>query len=154
MTFSPYSAPSSMLEQAHLASVRGQYKEARLMLESLINAEPDNVAAQDLLAQVAFKQGSMATSRSPKSQRCWSMSNKAATNLIVGIMFLGIGIFQTVPILQAGFTHGFGPQTTVTITGKSGRSYQVTLGSQAAHCCIPIGIGLVLLYLFFRQASD
>ena len=155
MTLPPYSAPPSLIEQTHLASMRGKYKEARLMLEALIDAEPNNVAAQDLLAQVALKQGSMVAGQIPKPPwRCWSMPNKAASNLVVGLVFLGIGIVQTVPIFQAGFAHGFGLQTTITIEGKNGHSFQVTMGSQAAHCCIPIGIGLVLLYLFFRQVSD
>lgn len=151
----PYPAPSSLLEQAHLASLRGQYKEARLMLEALVDAEPNNIAAQELLAQVILKQGSMAADQSRKFPwRSWSMPNKAVTNLVTGLVFLGMGVVQMVPIFQAGFAHGFGLQTTITVEGKNGHSYQVTMGSQAAHCCIPIGIGFVLLYLFFRQMPD
>ena len=123
------------------------------MLEALLDAEPDNSGAQELLAQVAFKEGGMIAGQAPKSSWWrWSMSNKAG-NLIVGLLFLGMGIIQMVPIFQAGSAHGFGSQTVITVEGKSGRSYQVTMGSQAAFCCIPIGMGLVFLCLFFCQVS-
>ncbi len=40
------------LEQAHLAVLRGQWSEARRLLEPLVAREPGNAAAQDLFAQV------------------------------------------------------------------------------------------------------
>jgi len=147
-------SPSSLLEQAHLAFMRGQFIEARMMLESLIASEPGNIAAHDLLAQVLLKQDSM-DGRTPKFLWWRSISSKVISNLVVALFFIGFGIVQTVPLVQAGLAHGFGPGTTVTMTGNTGLyPHQVPIRSLMLHCCLPYSVGFVLLYVFFRQISD
>jgi hypothetical protein len=49
-------APTDLLEQAHLALMRGHLAQARSLLEQLIIAEPDNAEAQDLRATVIAQQ--------------------------------------------------------------------------------------------------
>jgi len=153
MTPPPYSAPSSLLEQAHLALLRGQLKEARLMLEALIATDPNDVAAQDLLAQVALRQKSTTTGLTP--QNSWwrrSFPNKSFSNLVGALLFFCYGLVQIVPVLQAGFAHGFGPQTTVMVGSRY--PHQVPIGSLALHSGIPFAVAFVLLYVFFRQLQD
>lgn len=48
--------PPDLLEQAHLALLRGHLEQARSLLDRLIAAEPGNAAAQDLRATVIAKQ--------------------------------------------------------------------------------------------------
>ena len=47
---------SGLLEQAHLAYTRKQFAEARLMLDTLATAHPDDREAADLYARVVLAQ--------------------------------------------------------------------------------------------------
>ena len=55
----PSPAPPDLLEQAHLAFLRGHLGEARSLLDRLVLAEPDNGPAQDLRATVIGKQAAL-----------------------------------------------------------------------------------------------
>ncbi len=52
----PSPTPPDLLEQAHLALLRGHLDEARAFLERLVIAEPNNTAAEDLRASVIARQ--------------------------------------------------------------------------------------------------
>jgi hypothetical protein len=52
-------APTDLLEQAHLALMRGHLAQARSLLEQLITAEPHNAEAQDLRATVIAQQATL-----------------------------------------------------------------------------------------------
>lgn len=51
--------PPDLLEQAHLALLRGHLDEARSLLEHLVIAEPNNTAAEDLRASVIAQQAAL-----------------------------------------------------------------------------------------------
>jgi len=149
-------ATSDLLEQAHLAWMRGELPKARLLLETLLQAEPGNSAAQDLLANVALKQAADASRGRPAKVPMGSIWNRevvssaALTNLVVGLLFLSSGMGKAILVLQAGLAHGFNSHTSVTMFGKyTNAPYAVPIFHALAQSAVLLLVGLGLLTWFY-----
>ena len=108
---------SDLLEQAHLAYTRKQFAEARLMLDTLVTAHPDDPEAADLYAHVVAAQAAAAGRGSLPWNRD-AISKSAGQAIIFGLALFTFGIITAIPAIRAGFDQGFGPHTAVIVDGK------------------------------------
>lgn len=146
-----------LLEEAHLAFARGHLAEARLMLETVVDAQPDNSEAAALLAQVVARQASASSSGQQGS--FWSrdfIPRRAARSCILGLILLVGGAINAAPALQAGWSHGFGPLTTVDVPGRLS-VHAVPIRAILVESCIMGMAGIAsLLYAYwdaFRRGN-
>ena len=108
---------SDLLEQAHLAYTRKQFAEARLMLDTLVTAHPDDLEAADLHARVVAAQAA-ATGRGFLPWNRDAISKSAGQAIIFGLALFAFGIITAIPAVRAGFAQGFGPHTAVIVDGN------------------------------------
>lgn len=133
---------SDLLEQAHLAYTRKQYAEARMMLETLVAAHPNDQEAADLYTHVVAAQ----SPSSGQSNSLWNrnfLSKSAGQALIFGLFMFVYGIINAVPAIQAGFAQGFGPHTTV-VTDGSRHISVVPIHEVLFHAGLLIFIGIAM----------
>ena len=108
---------SGLLEQAHLAYTRKQFAEARLMLDTLVTAHPDDPEAADLYAHVVAAQ-TAATGRGSLPWNRDAISKSAGQAIVFGLALFAFGVITAIPAVRAGFDQGFGPHTAVIVDGK------------------------------------
>jgi hypothetical protein len=144
-----------LLEQAHLAYLRGEPAEARLALETILAAEPGNSDAADLLAKTIEKQESDSFRQNRIGSFLWTRnesSRNAGPCLFLGILFSVFGMMGAARAIKAGFAQGFGPQSTVAVDGRLGWE-AVPVRFELLHCGIFVVLGVAFLSYFFWDIS-
>lgn len=101
-------ASEETLKRAHLALVRKDYYAARELLEPLIEAEPDNKEAQELLDRVAEAQ--VQATIEEERERNWIDGLDLSQGQIVALFALGIvcvlgAIVWAIPAIQESSLH-------------------------------------------------
>lgn len=145
------------LEQAHLALVRGDLDEARQLVESILEKEPDNLSAMKLFNKVRSQQARIKAEQIEAESRAQARTNWLNTfdpstvqvylMLIGASILVGVGFCLAINPIMLGFRHGFSYQVEKpTFLGSGHYPIHFLLVGPV----IMFGLGAFLLYSLFR----
>ncbi|HZT41997.1 MAG TPA: hypothetical protein VFA07_07395 [Chthonomonadaceae bacterium] len=147
------------LEEAHLAFIRGNVRQAYDLVESVLKTEPENDSARRLLAKIEKAQMEDIT-KQERTANSWLATLDPDTYTIIGMIITGIflvivGIVMAIHPILLGFQRGFSTQIVVNPDAdESGARGHFPIHILLAFPCLFIGIGAYLLYSVYRYLRD